>query len=72
MRGVLCTLLSLSLAGAGLMGCDREVAHSEKTSTNPITGTQTTSEQTTYQRPNGSTYTNSSSNSSNANNQPSQ
>ena len=41
----------------GLVGCDQPVSHNESKSTNPITGTTTTKDQTTYQKPDGSTYT---------------
>ena len=60
MRYALLTVLGLALASPVMVGCDKEVSHEEKTSENPITGTQTTKDQTTYQRSDGSTYTNSS------------
>lgn len=66
MRYIACVVLSAALLSPVLGGCDHEVSHSEKTSTNPLTGTQTTKEQTTYQRSDGSTYTNESSHSTNA------
>jgi hypothetical protein len=71
MRYAIVSLLGLALSAPIMIGCDREVQHSEKTSENPITGTQTTKDQTTYQRPDGSTYTNSSkSTNTNPNNPP--
>jgi hypothetical protein len=58
MRYVMLTILGLALASPVMVGCDKEVSHSEKTSENPLTGNQTTKDQTTYQRSDGSTYTN--------------
>lgn len=65
MRYAMLTMLSAALLSPVLGGCDHQVAHSQSTSTNPITGTTTTKDQTTYQRSDGSTYTNSSEHSSN-------
>ncbi len=61
MRYAMLTVLSLALISPIMVGCDHPVSSSEKTSVNPITGNQTTKDQTTYQRPDGTTYTNSSS-----------
>lgn len=56
-KAIVSALLTFSLAGTPfLVGCDREVGHSEKTTTNS-NGTQTHSEQTTVQHPDGSTST---------------
>jgi hypothetical protein len=60
MRYAILSVLSLAMVSPIMVGCDKEVSHSDKTSENPITGTQTTKDQTTYQRSDGSTYTNSS------------
>jgi hypothetical protein len=66
MRHALVIVVTTALISP-LAGCDHQVSHTEKTSTNPLTGTQTTKEETTYQRPDGSTYTNTSSISHNGN-----
>jgi hypothetical protein len=60
MRFAMLTVLGLALASPVMVGCDKEVSHSEKTTDNPITGNETTKDQTTYQRSDGSTYTDSS------------
>ncbi len=61
MRSAIIAVLAAALVSPVLVGCgDTEVAHKESQSTNPLTGTQTTKDQTTMQRPDGSTYTNSS------------
>ena len=58
MRIAMMTLLTGLLAAPLLGGCgDRTVKESQTTSTNPITGTTTTEDQTTHQRSDGSTYT---------------
>ena len=57
MRYAMLTVLGLALASPVLVGCDKEVSHSDSTSTNPLTGNQTTKDQTTYQRSDGTTYT---------------
>jgi hypothetical protein len=67
MRHALVIVVTTALISPLLAGCDHQVSHTEKTSTNPLTGTQTTKEETTYQRPDGSTYTNTSSTSRNGN-----
>ena len=56
-KAIVSALLTVSLAGTPfLIGCDREVGHSEKTTTNSD-GTQSHSEKTTVQHPDGSTST---------------
>jgi hypothetical protein len=60
MRYTVITVLALALTSPVMVGCDKEVSHSEQTTQNPITGTETKKEQTTYQRSDGSTYTQSS------------
>lgn len=70
MRFALLTLMGLALASPVMVGCDRQVSHSQETHTNPITGNQTTEEKSTYQKPNGQTYTNSSEKTAPANNNP--
>lgn len=60
MRNATIALLAAALLAPALTGCDREVSHTEKTTENPVTGTTSTKERTTYQRPDGSTYTESS------------
>ena len=60
MRFAMLTVLGLAMVSPVMVGCDREVSHEEKTSQNPITGNVTTKDQTTYQKSDGSTYTNSS------------
>ena len=50
-------LFALSLAGMPMLaGCDRELSHQEKTTTDP-NGNQTHSEQTTVQHQDGSVTT---------------
>lgn len=59
MRYALITVLTAALVSPLFVGCaDKEVSHQDSTSTNPLTGNQTTKDQTTYQRPDGTTYTN--------------
>ena len=56
-KAIVGALLIVALAGTPfLVGCDREVGHSEKTTTNSD-GTQSHSEKTTVQHPDGSTST---------------
>ena len=57
MRYLTVSILSLALASPIMVGCDKQVSHTESQSTNPLTGTTTTKEQNTYQRSDGSTYT---------------
>jgi hypothetical protein len=58
MRYAMTTLLLAALATPLLGGCgDKKVEESQSQSTNPLTGTTTTKDQTTYQRSDGSTYT---------------
>jgi hypothetical protein len=60
MRFAMISVLSAALVSPLMVGCgDKEVAHSQDTSTNPLTGNTTTTDKTTYQRDNGTTYTNS-------------
>jgi hypothetical protein len=59
MRYAILTVLSAAMISP-VVGCDKEVSHSESQTQNPVTGTTTTKDQTTYQRPDGSTYTQSS------------
>ena len=59
MRFAMITVLSAALVSPLMVGCgDKEVAHSEDQSHNPLTGNTTTTDKTTYQRSDGSTYTN--------------
>ena len=60
MRIAMITVLSAALISPLLMGCndDKEVGKSTQESKNPITGNTTTTDKTTYQRPDGTTYTN--------------
>jgi hypothetical protein len=56
-KAIMSALLTVSLAGTPfIVGCDREVGHSEKTTTSSD-GTQSHSEKTTVQHPDGSTST---------------
>lgn len=56
-RIIVSSLLTVSLAGMPfVVGCDREVGHTEKTTTNS-NGTRTHSEKTTVEHPDGSTST---------------
>lgn len=56
-RAVTIATVALSLTALPVViGCDREVGHAEKTTTNS-NGTQSHSEQTTVQHPDGSTST---------------
>ncbi len=58
MKHVTIAVLSLVFTLPLLAGCgDSTVEHRETKSTNPITGTRTTEEQTVHQRSDGSTYT---------------
>jgi uncharacterized lipoprotein YehR (DUF1307 family) len=58
MRFAMITLLSAALVSPLLTGCgDKEVSKSSDQSTNPLTGNTTTTDKTTYQRDNGTTYT---------------
>ena len=60
MRFAMITVLSASLVAPFLTGCgDKEVQSSKETTHNPITGNTTTTDKTTMQRPDGSTYQNS-------------
>lgn len=68
MRYAMLAVLGLALASPVMVGCDKEVSHSEKTSENPLTGNETNKSQTTYQRSDGSTYTDSSKETAPANN----
>jgi hypothetical protein len=59
MRIAMITVLSAALISPMMVGCgDKEVQSSKDQSTNPLTGNTTTTEKNTYQRPDGSTYTN--------------
>jgi len=49
-------LIAAAALGMAVVGCDRTVAHKERTSENPITGTQTHKETTVKERPDGSVY----------------
>ncbi len=61
MRYAMLTVLGLAMVSPVMVGCgDKEVSHKETQSTNPLTGNTTTKDQTTYQKSDGSTYTNSS------------
>jgi hypothetical protein len=61
MRAAMIAVLSAALISPVLVGCgDKEVSHTESESTNPITGTKTDKDKTTMQRPDGTTYQNSS------------
>ena len=54
MSGIASLLLGVSLVGAPmLVGCDKTLSKSEKTTTDP-NGNQSTSEQKTVQHPDGS------------------
>lgn len=57
-------LFTAAALGLAVVGCDRTVAHQERTTENPITGTTTHKESTVKERPDGTTYreTNKSSN----------
>jgi hypothetical protein len=58
MRIAMITVLSAALFSPLMIGCgDKEVSHSTDQSTNPLTGNTTTTDKNTYQRPDGSTYT---------------
>jgi hypothetical protein len=66
-KAIVSALLTVSLAGMPfVLGCDREVGHSEKTTTNSD-GSQTHSEKTTVQHPDGSTSTSTERHSTNGN-----
>ncbi len=68
MRFAMITVLSAALVSPLMVGCgDKEVAHSQDQSTNPLTGNTTTTDKSTYQRPDGSTYTDKSQQTSPAN-----
>jgi len=59
MRFALITVLSAALISPLLVGCadtDKQVGTKSEQSTNPLTGNTTTTDTTTYQRPDGSTY----------------
>jgi len=56
MRKVMIAVLSAALISPVLIGCDKEVSHSTDQSTNPLTGNTTTTDKSTMQRPDGSTY----------------
>jgi hypothetical protein len=59
MRIATITVLSAALLAPLMVGCgDKEVSHSETQSTNPLTGNTTKTDQSTYQKDNGQTYTN--------------
>ena len=69
-RAVTIATIALSLTAMPvIIGCDREVGHAEKTTTNS-NGTQTHSEQTTVQHPDGTTSTTSEKHTTNGNAQP--
>ena len=57
MRYAILTVLCATLMSPVIVGCDKEVSHTESSTKNPVTGTTTTKDQTTYQRSDGSTYT---------------
>jgi hypothetical protein len=52
------TLLSTALVCPLMVGCDKEVDHTSKETSNPITGNTTTTDKSTMQRPDGTTYQN--------------
>ena len=59
MKLAMITVLSAALFAPMLTGCgDKEVSSEKKESTNPLTGNTTTTEKTTMQRSDGTTYTN--------------
>ncbi len=58
MRMAMITVLSAALVSPILVGCDKELQSSKETTHNPITGNTTTTDKTTMQKPDGSTYTN--------------
>jgi len=63
-------LFALSLGGMPMLaGCDRELSHQEKTTTDS-TGSQTHSEQTKVQHPDGSVTTEKQTSQGNTNNNP--
>lgn len=67
---ILAALFTLSFAGMPMLaGCDRELSHQEKTTTDS-SGNQTHSEQTTVQHPDGTVTTEKQSSQSNKNNNP--
>jgi hypothetical protein len=69
-RAVTIATLAVALTAMPvIIGCDREVGHTEKTTTNS-NGTQTHSEQTTVQHPDGTTSTTTEKKSTNGNAQP--
>jgi len=59
MRTALIAVLSAALLSPLMIGCsgDKEVGNSTDQSANPLSGNTTTTEKQTYQRPDGSTYT---------------
>ena len=68
MRFAMITVLTAALVSPLMIGCgDKEVNKSSDQSTNPLTGNTTTTDKTTYQRPDGSTYTDKSQNTAPAN-----
>jgi len=58
MRFAMMTVLTAALICPMVTGCDKEVQSSKETTHNPITGNTSTTDKTTMQRPDGSTYTN--------------
>jgi hypothetical protein len=60
MRFAIISVLSAALVAPIMVGCDKEVSHQQDQSTNPLTGNTTTTDKSTMQRPDGSTYQNSS------------
>jgi hypothetical protein len=57
MRFAKIAVVCAALISPVLIGCDKEVSHQDSTTHNPITGNDTSKDTTTYQRPDGSTYT---------------
>lgn len=69
-KTLIVALCTASLAGMPmLVGCDRELSHQEKTTTDS-NGNQTRSEQKTVQHPDGSVTTEKQTSHGNANNNP--